>query len=268
MASGPAAGLTARQESMILHHFWPDEVAIAQCMHARDFDYVPDPDHDADQLATVAALLEIEPGAATAPLPAVMNARAVRGLDERRAHAWEESVEDRVSDGGCDPSPQLLSIDDEGALAAAIASARADAGFEAFVAQALALEGDPVAQLRSALLVDGAPVLERAPQAWAGVAERIEAAVSAGRIWIVSERLGTDAFVDLVGLTGEGEALMVRVAADAGALLPSAGPATGPVLECGPHLVQVAVLPSADRGDDEAVARDVLDAIAAAACLS
>ncbi|GIG55150.1 hypothetical protein [Demequina activiva] len=266
--AAPAAGLTARQESMILHHFWLDELEIAACMRERGFDYRPDPDSDADQLAIVGGALGIDPAGGAGPLPAVLNARALQGLDAAGAQEWAEAVGDRVADGGCDPAPQLLYIDNEEALDAALAAARADEAFVAFVAQALILEGDPVAQLRAAVLVDGNAAPGPAPQTWTAAGDRIVAAVNASQVWIVSERLGTDAFVDLVGLTGQGEALMVRVAADPQALLPVEGPATGPILECGDHLVQTALLPSADPERDDAVAHLVLDAIAAQGCAS
>ena len=262
----PAAGLTARQETMILHHFWMDEVSIAACMDARGFAYVPDPDRDADQLATVAGLLEIEPAPATSPLPAVLNARQVRDLDAERSQMWTSSLSARVAEGGCDPTPQLLYIDDQLELDEAIAAARADEGFEGFVAQALALDGDPVAQLRAAVLVDGVEAPGAAPEQWADIAERVELAVNEQRVWIVSERLGTEEFVDVAGLTEDGEALLVRVSSDASSLLPSTGPASGPVLECGPYLLQVAFLPSADQAGDDAVAGTLLSAMSASVC--
>ena len=265
-APAPEVGLSARQETMMLHHLWQKQVVIRECMGERGLDYVPNPAIAAGQLDAVSTLLSVDPASVPAPVPAVVNARVAQQLDDAQSQVWERALTQRVDDGGCEPPPQLLYIDNEAALADAEAAALGDQPFLDFVSHALALEGDPVAQLRGAVLEPGTAAPGPAPQHWSATATRVEEAVASERLWIVGEPRGTEAFVDIAGLTADGGALLVRVAVGSSGLLSSAGPAVGPVLECGEMLVQVALWPPADPEQGAATAQSVLVAISAAIC--
>jgi len=236
----PLAVLDARQQVFILHDNWLDELATAECMRDRGYAYEPDPRRDSVRLPAIAGLLEVEPRAADAAIasPELRNAHVRAGLSSTDQAVWDAALETRFAHGGCTPPYLLLYIENEETVRAAVDAASEDQAFLAYVAQMMALEGDPVTALRSETLV-GVPDAPVAPGRWGDLPDRIEAAVSRDLVWIVEPAVETETFVDVAGLTHDGRALLVRVSTSADHLIP-AGVAATDVLTCGDRMIQVA----------------------------
>ncbi|WP_297081121.1 hypothetical protein [uncultured Demequina sp.] len=270
----PVAILDARQQVFILHDNWLDELATAECMGDRGYAYEPDPRRDSVRLAAIAGLLEIEPMAAVGDFASaeLRNAHTRAALSSADQAVWDAALATRFAHGGCTPPYLLLYIENEEAVSAAVEAARRDQAFIAYVAQMMALESDPVAALRSEALV-GVPPAAAEPGSWGDLPARVEAAVARDLIWIVEPAVETEAFVDIAGLTSDGEALLVRASASAAHLIPE-GVAAGEPLTCGERTFQVATTgglgsdPTAGTAPGADVASVVLAALTTRICAS
>lgn len=262
----PVAAMSAQQETLLVHHAWADEVEIARCMADHGFVYAPAPDFDAGRVERVAAHLGIQPVADPDPPPTLTNAHTRHTLPQADALAWDAALVQGERDGGCASGPRLFYIDDADVVAAAVAAAREDGDFQRLIASALAVQDDPVAQLRAAVEVGAEAPLVSPARAWDATVERVVAAVQRDQVWILDEARGGQGHVDIAGLAGDGSALLVRVAARAEDLIATTGLTVPGVLECGDHVMQVATWAAPKPDDVGPVARAALAAVTTRAC--
>ncbi|WP_084105415.1 hypothetical protein [Demequina sp. NBRC 110056] len=272
--SGPV--LSGEQRVQIMHHTWLAQQAVAECMAARGFSYAPDPREDRQHRDAVAAELGVEAAAPADPLasPTLLNLHTRAGMTEATGAEWDRVLTSKAEQDGCAPPHHLLYIEDEGDVAWAVRAARADEGFQRYLASELWLADHPVAWARAAALVGTADALAKqaavvvdgddAAGVWEGAAADLSAAVGTALTWVPDAPVRGPGRVDLAGLTADGGVLVVRARAEGAAPLEASQVAlAGPVV-CGDVTVQVAAWPA--TSDAEAVAQQAATAIANGPC--